>query len=163
MIADMVEAAGKALPDPNPKRIEGLVQRLIAKKREDGQFDDCDMTLRELALVERALTHALIGMHHTRPAYLPAPKRNDRATMLATARAMRQNTDGDASADDAVLQTMRMSKMGLEPTDSKPAGAAQVDAEDGESPPPLTGDARPSSPTAVVASEQRKNTDPSAG
>jgi cyclic-di-AMP phosphodiesterase PgpH len=154
MIADTVEAAAKALPDPNPARIEALVQRLIAKKREDGQLDDCDMTLRELANVERALTHVLVGMHHTRPAYLPPPTRNDRATMLASARAMRQKNDGAAREDDVVLQTMRMSKMEAEPSDTKPADVVE---DDTEGPPPLTGEARPSSPTAVVSSERRKN------
>ena len=154
MIADTVEAAAKALPDPNPARIEALVQRLIAKKREDGQLDDCDMTLRELANVERALTHVLVGMHHTRPVYLPPPTRNDRATMLASARAMRQKNDGAAREDDVVLQTMRMSKMDAEPSDTKPADVVE---DDTEGPPPLTGESRPSSPTAVVSSERRKN------
>ena len=71
MIADSVEAAAKALPDPNPVRVQGLVKRIIAGKLEDGQLEECDLTLRELALVEQAFVKTLLGMHHTRPTYLP--------------------------------------------------------------------------------------------
>ncbi len=71
MIADSVEAATKALPDPNPVRVQALVKRIIAGKLEDGQLDECDLTLRELALVEQAFVKTLLGMHHSRPAYLP--------------------------------------------------------------------------------------------
>ncbi|HAN32368.1 MAG TPA: hypothetical protein DCQ06_12305, partial [Myxococcales bacterium] len=53
MIADTLEAAGKALPDPTEDRIRILVQRVIANKVNDNQLDECDMTLRELAAVER--------------------------------------------------------------------------------------------------------------
>lgn len=74
MLADSVEAAAKALPDPNPVRIAALVKKIIAGKLEDGQFEECDLTLRELGLVEQAFVRTLVGMHHTRPTYLPSPK-----------------------------------------------------------------------------------------
>lgn len=71
MIADSVEAATKALPDPNPTRVAALVKRIIAGKLEDGQLDECDLTLRELALVEQAFVKTLLGIHHSRPVYAP--------------------------------------------------------------------------------------------
>lgn len=147
MIADTVEAAAKALPDPNPHRIQGLVQRLIAKKLEDGQLDECDMTLRELALVEGALTHVLVGMHHTRPVYLPPPKRTDRAAVLATARAMRKS---GAEPEQPDSSTTRMP--GLRDT----LQASPVLEVPDEEPPELTAGARPTSPTAVI-SDTREN------
>lgn len=73
MIADAVEAAAKALPDPNPVRVQALVKRIISGKLEDGQLDECDLTLREMAQVEQAFVKTLLGMHHTRPTYLPPP------------------------------------------------------------------------------------------
>lgn len=69
MVADAVEAACKALPDPNAHRISTLVKKIIAAKQDDGQFDECDLTLRELAQVEAAFTKALVGIHHVRPVY----------------------------------------------------------------------------------------------
>lgn len=147
MIADTVEAAAKALPDPNPKRIEALVQRLIAKKREDGQFDECDMTLRELSQVERALTHVLIGMHHTRPVYLPPPKRTDRAKVLATARAMRRGAS-DGVQPEPITSTRRMSKVTMD-------AQAPLEEDDASDDPPPMEEASPMSPTAVVSSSRR--------
>lgn len=74
MLADAVEAAAKALPEPNPVRLHALVKRVIAQKTEDGQFDECDLTLRELAQVEDAFVKALMGIHHVRPVYLGPPQ-----------------------------------------------------------------------------------------
>ncbi len=75
MLADAVEAAAKALPDPNPMRFAALVKKIIASKTDDGQFEQCDLTLRELALVQVAFVRALIGIHHVRPVYAqPAPQ-----------------------------------------------------------------------------------------
>lgn len=74
MIADSVEAASKALPEPTPAKIEALVQRIIASQLEDGQFDECDLTLRELAVVEQTVVKVLVGMNHVRPVYLPGPE-----------------------------------------------------------------------------------------
>jgi putative nucleotidyltransferase with HDIG domain len=71
MLADAVEAACKAMPEPNPMRVQGMVKKIIAGKMEDGQFEECDLTLRELALVEQAFVRVVIGMHHSRPVYLP--------------------------------------------------------------------------------------------
>jgi putative nucleotidyltransferase with HDIG domain len=72
MLADAVEAAAKALPEPNAMRMQALVKKIVAAKTEDGQFDECDLTLRELAQVESAFVKTLVGIHHARPAYLPA-------------------------------------------------------------------------------------------
>jgi putative nucleotidyltransferase with HDIG domain len=71
MLADAVEAACKALPEPNPLRVQAVVRKIIAGKMEDGQFEECDLTLRELALVEQALVRTVLGMQHSRPVYLP--------------------------------------------------------------------------------------------
>ncbi len=150
MIADTVEAAAKALPDPNPTRIGGLVQRLIARKREDGQFDECDMTLRELAQVEKALTHVLIGMHHTRPVYLPPPKRTNRAAMLASARSMRgRKVDSTDQEEEPIHSTVRIASVSPA-TDPSPSSTQEVDPEVLDDEPPPT----PSSPTAVVSSRR---------
>ncbi|HYE19422.1 MAG TPA: hypothetical protein VEA69_13310, partial [Tepidisphaeraceae bacterium] len=69
MIADAVESAVRAMPEPNASRIETLVHDLAMKRLHDGQFDECDLTFRELELVERALTKTLLGIYHTRVQY----------------------------------------------------------------------------------------------
>ncbi|MFO0918911.1 MAG: HDIG domain-containing protein [Planctomycetaceae bacterium] len=69
MIADAVEGATRALADPTPKRLEALVHEIAMKRLLDGQFDECSLTLRELAIVEDSLTKSLIGIHHGRIRY----------------------------------------------------------------------------------------------
>lgn len=70
MIADAVEGASRAMGgDLTPKRIESLVHDIAMKRLLDGQFDECSLTLRELAIVEESLTKSLIGIYHGRIKY----------------------------------------------------------------------------------------------
>ncbi len=69
MIADAVESAARTMAEPNPARIETLVHELAMKRLLDGQFDECDLTMRELELVERSLVKSLMAIYHGRIAY----------------------------------------------------------------------------------------------
>jgi putative nucleotidyltransferase with HDIG domain len=69
MICDAVESAVRAMPEPNASRIETLVHELAMKRLLDGQFDECDLTFRDLEQIERALTKTLLGIYHGRIAY----------------------------------------------------------------------------------------------
>lgn len=69
MIADAVESASRTLSEPTPKRLEGLVHGIIMKRLLDGQFDECNLTLNELRIVEDSLTKSLIGIYHGRIKY----------------------------------------------------------------------------------------------
>ncbi|WP_119068189.1 HD family phosphohydrolase [Rubrobacter indicoceani] len=61
MIADTVEATVRSLPKPTPKRIEEVIQDTISRKLEDGQFDESDLTLREIHEVGEAVRESVIG------------------------------------------------------------------------------------------------------
>jgi putative nucleotidyltransferase with HDIG domain len=69
MVADAVESASRALSDPTPARLEGLVRDLIDKRLHDGQFDECSLTLREIAEIRDSLIKSLIGIYHGRVKY----------------------------------------------------------------------------------------------
>ena len=69
MLADAVESACRAMPEPNASRIEQLVHDLAMKRLLDGQFDECDLTIRELDLIEKAMVKTLLGIYHGRIAY----------------------------------------------------------------------------------------------
>src|SRR4051794_14198774 len=69
MLADAVESTTRAMAEPNPARIESLVHDLAMKRLHDGQFDECDLTMRDLECVERALVKTLAGIYHGRIAY----------------------------------------------------------------------------------------------
>lgn len=69
MIADAVESASRTLTEPTPARIDSLVGELVQKRLDDGQFDECGLTLREIAEIRESLIKSLIGIYHGRVKY----------------------------------------------------------------------------------------------
>ncbi len=69
MLCDAVESAVRAMPEPNASRIETLVHDISMKRLHDGQFDECDLTFRDLETVERSCVKMLLGIYHGRIAY----------------------------------------------------------------------------------------------
>jgi putative nucleotidyltransferase with HDIG domain len=69
MLCDAVESACRAMVDPSASRIETVVHEIALKRLLDGQFDECDLTMRELELIERSLVKTLLGIYHGRIAY----------------------------------------------------------------------------------------------
>jgi hypothetical protein len=74
LLADAVEAASRSLEEPSVARLKALVHDLASRRLADGQFDECGLTLKELAAVEAAFTRILTSMFHSRVAYPEAPE-----------------------------------------------------------------------------------------
>jgi putative nucleotidyltransferase with HDIG domain len=74
LLADGIEAASRAMPNPTPARLKGLVHNMINRAFTDGQLDECDLTLRDLNIIEQAFLRILTGIYHHRPEY-PEQKR----------------------------------------------------------------------------------------
>jgi hypothetical protein len=74
-LADIIESASRTLRKPTPARIRALVDDLIRQKIQDGQLDDCPLTLRELAIVKDSFSNTLRSMLHSRIDY---PKEEER-------------------------------------------------------------------------------------
>ncbi|TWI57747.1 HD family phosphohydrolase [Halalkalibacter nanhaiisediminis] len=68
-IADSVEAAVRTIQKPTPDKIEALVRKIIRDKLEDGQFDESDLTLRELDQIAVSICETLKGTFHQRIEY----------------------------------------------------------------------------------------------
>ncbi|MHC4551474.1 MAG: HD family phosphohydrolase [Planctomycetota bacterium] len=69
MLADAVESAARSMTDHTPAKVETLVHNIAMKRLQDGQFDECDLTLRELSRIEISLSKSLAAHHHGRIAY----------------------------------------------------------------------------------------------
>lgn len=69
MICDGVESAVRSLPEATPGRIEAMVHSILMKRLMDGQFSECDLTLRDLGNIEEVLVRTLGGIYHGRVAY----------------------------------------------------------------------------------------------
>jgi putative nucleotidyltransferase with HDIG domain len=73
MLSDACEGAVRSLNDVNPTRIESVVHNMSMKRLQDGQFDECDLTLRELAQIEASISKTLAAHYHGRIAYPTSP------------------------------------------------------------------------------------------
>jgi putative nucleotidyltransferase with HDIG domain len=69
MLADGVEASVRSLASRDEPAIRAMVTRIIEERIGDGQFDECDLTLRDLELIREAFVGQLLGMYHSRIAY----------------------------------------------------------------------------------------------
>jgi len=74
MLCDGVEGAVRALSEPTVGRIENTVHQVVMDRLNDGQFDECDITLREIHQVEDSLVKTLCGIYHGRVSYPKARK-----------------------------------------------------------------------------------------
>jgi len=74
MLADGVEGASRALAEPTPSRIRGLVQRIIEERVRDGQLDDANITIQELARIRESFIPVLTAIFHVRAPYPTAPR-----------------------------------------------------------------------------------------
>ena len=69
MLADGVEASVRSLSSRDEPAIRTMVARIINDRMEDGQFDECDLTLRDIGRAQEAFVSQLLGMYHQRVAY----------------------------------------------------------------------------------------------
>lgn len=68
-IADSVEAAVRSMKEPTPQKIAALVKAIINDRLNDGQFDECDISMKELKKVETVICETLNGIFHNRIEY----------------------------------------------------------------------------------------------
>src|SRR5262249_50717293 len=75
MLADGVEGASRALAEPTSSRIRGLVTRIIDERVQEGQLEQCGLTLTELARFREAFIPVPPAPFHGRAPYPDAPRR----------------------------------------------------------------------------------------
>jgi cyclic-di-AMP phosphodiesterase PgpH len=68
-IADCVEAAVRSLNHPTVEQIENIIGKIIKDRLDDHQFNECDLTLRELDTIAESIKETVIGMFHSRIEY----------------------------------------------------------------------------------------------
>ncbi len=73
MLSDAVEGAVRSLSEVTLAKVEAVVHNIAMRRLQDGQFDECDLTLRELSQIEASLSKSLAAHYHGRIAYPTAP------------------------------------------------------------------------------------------
>lgn len=98
MLADVVEAAVRALERPTPARIKGRVKELINDIFADGQLEECELTLKDLHQIAKSFNNILTSIYHSRIEYTdnkPQEKKKEKNGIVKDLD--RQPAKGDAA------------------------------------------------------------------
>lgn len=69
MICDSVEAASRSLKEPTAQVLDDLVEKIVTKQLESGQFMNADITFKELQIIKKVLKKKLKNIYHLRIEY----------------------------------------------------------------------------------------------
>lgn len=69
MLADSVEAAVRSISEPTKGKIEEMVNNIIKTRLNEGQLDNCNLTLKDLDKIREAFIKVLMGIYHQRIEY----------------------------------------------------------------------------------------------
>ncbi len=69
MLADSTEAAVRSLKEPTKKNIEEMIRNIIKGKLQDGQLEECNLTLKDLNTIANAFSTIMMGIFHERIEY----------------------------------------------------------------------------------------------
>lgn len=72
LLCDGIEAAARTLSSPTPEKISELVHKMVRHHLEDGQLDECGLSLQDLQQIRESLIRSLQGIYHNRLEY-PEP------------------------------------------------------------------------------------------
>ena len=69
MLADGAEAAVRSINDPTKGKIEEMVNNIIKARLNEGQLDNCDLTLKDIDKIRKSFVKILLGIYHQRIEY----------------------------------------------------------------------------------------------
>ncbi|APD05905.1 uncharacterized protein UJ101_00356 [Flavobacteriaceae bacterium UJ101] len=69
MMCDSIEAASKSLKNPTSLDFEQLVNTIIDKQLDNGQFNNAEISLKEIGQIKKVLIKRLINIYHVRIEY----------------------------------------------------------------------------------------------
>ncbi|MBX7206979.1 MAG: HDIG domain-containing protein [Verrucomicrobiaceae bacterium] len=131
-LADAVESASRTMEKPSASRIETMVDDIVQARMADGQLDESDLTIADLARVKASFSKTLLGMMHNRIKY----------TKEVAAPATEPSKDKEITREFAIIQAMADAEVAPVPT-----SAAGRRRSGGKKPPPPSA---PSSPASAA-------------
>ncbi|UZW12638.1 HD family phosphohydrolase [Clostridium pasteurianum] len=69
MLADSVEASVRSISNPTRGKIEEMVNNIIKSRLNEGQLDNCDLTLKDIDIIRKSFLKTLDGIYHQRIEY----------------------------------------------------------------------------------------------
>ena len=121
MLADGIEAATRAMSNPDPEKIDALIRNFVRARLNDGQLDSSDLTFSDLDKICGAFSTVLTGAFHERIEYptVAIPPRGE-----AAAEKPAESSAGSASAQSAA-QAGATNAAAQTAVQNGPANAAQ--------------------------------------
>ena len=118
MLADSCEATVRASSDRSGERIREIVEAIVRERIEEGQFEECDISLRDLRIVADSFVQTLNAVYHPRVEY-PEPTAREMEERNVTALPERPLGEPDGAG-------------GVPPSASPAARAAGGEGREGE-------------------------------
>lgn len=69
LLADGVEAAARAMSEPNYQKLENLVNRMVDERFSEGQLNNCPLTFQDIRIIKETFRNVLVGVYHQRIKY----------------------------------------------------------------------------------------------
>jgi putative nucleotidyltransferase with HDIG domain len=69
MICDAAESGIRSIKNPNEERVREFIDKIIQSRFSDRQFEECDLTLKQLNTISEVVTQRIMTNLHTRVAY----------------------------------------------------------------------------------------------
>ena len=69
LLADGIEAASRAMKNPNYSKLENLVNKMVDDRVAEDQLSQCPLTFRDLSIIKETFINILVGVYHGRIEY----------------------------------------------------------------------------------------------
>ena len=69
MLADGSESAVRSIENPDPSKVENVIDKIIKGRIDDGQLDNSPITFSDINKIKEAFISILLGQHHRRIRY----------------------------------------------------------------------------------------------
>jgi putative nucleotidyltransferase with HDIG domain len=74
MLADGCESAVRSIENPDPAKVENVIENIVSSRIDDGQLDEAPITFSDITKLKAAFKSILLGQHHRRIRY---PKQDE--------------------------------------------------------------------------------------
>lgn len=94
LLADGVEAASRAMKDPNYQKLDNLINKMVDDRVYEGQLSKTPLTFQDLRAIKESFLNILVGIYHSRVEY-PEDKKDKAQKEEAEERNNQNNSESD--------------------------------------------------------------------
>ncbi len=69
LLADCIEASVRSMDDKSAEKVQAQIERMFKARMEDGELDDCELSLKDINIIKSSFASTLAAIYHTRIKY----------------------------------------------------------------------------------------------